>query len=255
MSTHLEDLTKKELIELITQSKRETIKYVNKYLEEEEKQDILRIVLLKLSHEFKTPLNSIIGFSEILKFRTKSVDDYNCLNNISESSKHLLALIQDLLDVTRSQYKPIELSKTKFNSYKIITQIIEGFHNPKINYTLSNIDINADETRFKQVIYNLISNAVKFSNINTEINILSYVEDNNFVFEISDSGEGIKEEDKNIIFDFFSQASSDIKKRQFGCGIGLSLCKSIIEAHDGKIVVDTKSSVGTTFRFFLPLIG
>lgn len=255
MSTNLEDLSKKELIELITRSKKETIKYVNKFLEEEEKQDTLRIVLLKLSHEFKTPLNSIIGFSEILSARAKTAEDFKCLSNISNSSKHLLALIQDLLDVTRSQYKPIELSKKHFNSTEIITQIIQSFHNAKISHTLSNVEVFADETRFKQVIYNLLSNAVKFNSINGEINIISYIQKNNFVFEITDSGEGIRDEDKNIIFDFFSQASNDTKKRQFGCGIGLSLCKSIIEAHNGEISVETENHIGSTFRFSIPLIG
>ena len=253
MVTDLEAMSKEQLIEIITKSKNETIKYVNKYLEEEEKRDNLRIVLLKLSHEFKTPLNSIIGFSDVLKSRSKSEEDYRCLNNISCSSKHLLALIQDLLDVTRSQYKPLELSKTKFNTFDVISQIINGYLGVNINYTLSNVEIYADETRFKQVVYNLITNAIKFNSPGGEIKILSYVEDDLFVFEISDSGEGIKEEDKHSIFNFFNQASSNVKKRQFGCGIGLTLCKSILEAHNGDITVQSALDKGSTFKFFIPL--
>ena len=153
MVTNLEALSKDQLIELITKSKNETIKYVNKYLEEEEKQDVLRIVLLKLSHEFKTPLNSIIGFSDILKNRAQTVEDYKCLSNISSSSKHLLALIQDLLDVTRSQYKPLELIKTKFNTHEVITQIISGFLGININYTLSNIEIFASVAESRILIF------------------------------------------------------------------------------------------------------
>ncbi len=254
MDKNLDSMSKKELIELITRTKKETIKYVNKYLEEEEKQDILRIVLLKLSHEFKTPLNSIIGFADILKNRTVNVEDYRCLDNISCSSKHLLALIQDLLDVTRAQYKPMELTKTRFSSSEVIQNIISSFHGVNINYTLSSIDLYADETRFKQVIYNLISNAVKFSNDNEDIRILTYA-DKDFIFEITDNGEGIDEADKEIIFNFFAQGSSDMTKRRYGCGVGLSLCKSIIEAHGGTINVTSIKYNGSTFRFSIPILN
>ena len=254
MSKNLERMSKKELIELITRSKKETIKYVNKYLEEEEKRDTLRIVLLILSHEFKTPLNAIIGFADILRLRSNNIEDFRCLNNISQSSKHLLALILDLLDVTRSQYKALELSKTFFNTKDIIYNIICSFHGIKINYTLADITVLADETRFKQVIYNLISNAVKFNSPNGKITILTYI-DEGFIFEISDEGEGVKEEDKILIFDFFTQASCDIKKRQFGCGVGLSLCKSIIDAHGGEISVTSNAEIGSTFKFSIPLSG
>ncbi len=254
MNRNLESMSKKELIELITRSKKETIKYVNKYLEEEEKQDTLRIVLLKLSHEFKTPLNSIIGFSDILKARTQNIDDYRCLDNISHSSKHLLALIQDLLDVTRSQYKPLELVKSRFNTEDVIYNIISGFHGVNINYTLSSINIFADETRFKQVIYNLISNAIKFNNKNGEIRILTYG-DKDFTFEITDSGDGIDERDREIIFNFFAQGGSDMTKRKYGCGVGLSLCKSIVEAHGGKIDVESVKHRGSTFKFSIPILN
>lgn len=253
MRKSLEVLSKDELIDLIIKSKNETIKYVNKFLEEEEKQDVLRIVLLKLSHEFKTPLNSIIGFSDVLKNRANSIEDCKCLNNINSSSKHLLSLIKDLLDVTRSQYKPLELIKTRFNTAEIIRQIISEFALRSINYTLTEVEINADETRFKQVIYNLISNAIKFSNSDDEIKIFSYVENSKFCFEIMDFGEGIKDDDKNIVFDFFSQASNDVKKRQFGSGIGLSLCKSIVEAHEGNICVKNNIPKGSIFMFSMPL--
>lgn len=254
MNKNLESMSKKELIELITRSKKETIKYVNKYLEEEEKQDTLRIVLLKLSHEFKTPLNSIIGFADILKGRMYNIDDYRCLNNISHSSKHLLALIQDLLDVTRSQYKPLELSKTNFNTRDIIYNIISGFHGININYTLSGINIFADETRFKQVIYNLISNAIKFNSGESEIRIITYGS-KDFIFEITDNGDGIEDAEKEIIFNFFAQGGNDVTKRKYGCGVGLSLCKSIVEAHGGQISVESVKHQGSTFKFSIPILN
>ena len=252
MKADLDSMSREELIEIIKNSKRETIKYVNKYLEEEEKRDTLRFVLLKLSHEFKTPLNSIIGFSDVLRFREKDEVNKKYLNNISYSSHHLLSLIQDLLDATRAQYKPLELSKKKFNTASVIKNIIESFDNDCIKYTLSNVQVFADEMRFRQVVYNLISNAVKFNTFQKTIQIITYV-DKNFVFEISDSGDGIKEEDISIIFDFFAQASESAQKRQIGSGVGLSLSKSIIEAHGGEIGVVSKENIGSTFWFSIPL--
>lgn len=253
MSINLETLSREELIELVSQSKKETIKYVNKYLEEEEKRDILRFLLLNISHEFKTPLNSIIGFSEILKMRCSNSEDYRCLENISYSSKHLLALIQDFLDVTRSQYCQLEVVRKNINTREIILNIINSFCSIQIDYTLSDVTLYADEVRFRQVVYNLLSNAIKFNAVGAPIKILTYVEDKGFVFEITDYGEGIAEEDKSIIFDFFSQASYDLTKRQAGSGVGLALCKSIIEAHNGIISVESVKSLGSTFRFYIPL--
>lgn len=252
MSVDFEALSREELIELISQSKKETIKYVNKYLEEEEKRDVLRFLLLNISHEFKTPLNSIIGFSDILKIRCSNSDDYRCLENISYSSKHLLSLIQDFLDVTRSQYRQLELVKKDINTREIIINIINSFHLVKIDYTLCDIIIFADEMRFRQVVYNLLSNAIKFNTPNSPIRILTYV-DKVFVFEVTDCGEGIDDEDKGIIFDFFAQVSSDFTKRQVGSGVGLALCKSIIEAHGGEIFVESQKWKGSTFRFYIPL--
>lgn len=255
MSINFEELTREELIELISQSKKETIKYVNKYLEEEEKRDILRFLLLNISHEFKTPLNSIIGFSEILKLRSRNSEDFRCLENISYSSKHLLSLIQDFLDVTRSQYCQLELVKKNIDTREVILNIINSFHSSNIDYTLCAIDLLADEMRFRQVVYNLLSNAIKFNAVGASVKIFTYVDDDNFVFEVTDFGEGISEEDKLVIFDFFAQASSDFKKRQVGSGVGLALCKSIVEAHNGEISVESVKSKGSTFRFSIPLVG
>ncbi|MCM1265441.1 MAG: HAMP domain-containing histidine kinase, partial [Candidatus Gastranaerophilales bacterium] len=172
---------------------------------------------------------------------------------ISISSKHMLSLIQDILDVTRSQYKPLELSYSFFNTKEAIEEIIKSFNNENLHYTIINYNICADYTRFKQLVYNLISNAIKFNKKNMPINILTYTEADNFCFEITDNGEGILEENYNKIFDFFSQVSKDSLKRQMGYGIGLSLCKSIAESHNGNINVSSDIGKGSTFIFKLPI--
>lgn len=246
------DLSREELIDKLYEAEEAKIKYVNKYLEQEEKWNILRLLLAKISHEFKTPLNSIIGFSDLLKNSIKTEKEIEFLNNISISSRHMLDLIQDLLDLTRSQYKPLELDYKQFNTKNIILEILKSYPCVVFDYTLMNIDIEADLKRFKQLIYNLTSNAVKFNSEGASIRIITYL-DNGFNFEITDFGDGIEEENYNIIFEFFAQVNKDIMKRQMGSGIGLSLCKSIVEAHRGDISVISTKGVGTTFKFWLPL--
>ena len=164
----------------------------------------------------------------------------------------MLELIQDLLDLTRSQYKPLELNYETFNAKDIIIEILNSYPNAEFKYTLLDINIEADLKRFKQLIYNLTSNAVKFNNINRNIKIITYI-DNGFNFEITDSGDGIDESNYNVIFEFFAQANQDVVKRQMGSGIGLALCKSIVEAHHGSIGVESKKGIGSTFKFCLPL--
>ncbi len=245
-------LSKEELLEKLKLSEEAKIKYVNKYLEQEEKWNILRLLLAKISHEFKTPLNSIIGFSDLLLSRLDDEKELEFVNNISISSRHMLDLIQDLLDLTRSQYKPLELNYECFSAKDVILDIIHSYPNGCFDYTLLDIDIEADIKRFRQLIYNLTSNAVKFNTPNGRIKIITYIEDG-FNFEITDSGEGIDESNCSIIFEFFAQANQDIVKRQMGSGIGLALCKSIVQAHNGTISVESKLGFGSTFKFCLPL--
>ena len=247
-----EALSRDELLLLLKKSEQDKIKYVNKYLEQEEKWNILRLLLAKISHEFKTPLNSIIGFSDLLLTRLDNEKELEFVNNISISSRHMLDLIQDLLDLTRSQYKPLELNYEFFSAKDVILDIIRSYPNVCFDYTLLDICIEADIKRFRQLIYNLTSNAVKFNTPNGRIKIITYIE-NGFNFEITDSGEGIDESNCSIIFVFFAQANQNIVKRQMGSGIGLALCKSIVEAHNGSISVESKLGFGSTFKFCLPL--
>ena len=137
-------LSKEELLEKLKLSEKTKIKYVNKYLEQEEKWNILRLLLAKISHEFKTPLNSIIGFSDLLLARLDDEKELEFVNNISISSRHMLDLIQDLLDLTRSQYKPLELNYEFFSAKDVILDIIRSYPNVCFDYTLLDVDIEAD---------------------------------------------------------------------------------------------------------------
>ncbi len=218
--------------------------------------------LASISHEYKTPLNSIIGFSDMLKSELAGSSNFKYIDNISKSSRFLLSLIQDILDMARSEYKPLELKYETFRPKDVIKDIIYSFDeivkekNIKFSYTLMDVEITADLKRFKQLIFNLISNALKFNKLGGKITIVTYVDENrNYIFEIKDSGDGIRKKDYDKIFNFFSQVNRNKLKRQQGSGVGLALCKVIATAHHGDIGFKSRLNNGSTFWFSLPSQG
>lgn len=218
--------------------------------------------LASISHEYKTPLNSIIGFSDMLKSELYGTDNYKYIDNISKSSRFLLSLIQDILDMARSEYKPLELKYETFSPKDTIKDIIYSFDeivkekDIKLSYTLTDVEITADLKRFKQLIYNLISNALKFNKFGGKIIIVTYVDEKgDYIFEIKDSGDGIRKKDYDKIFNFFSQVNRNKLKRQQGSGVGLALCKVIANAHNGDIGFKSRLNYGSTFWFSLPQNG
>ncbi|MFA7659121.1 MAG: GAF domain-containing sensor histidine kinase [Candidatus Gastranaerophilaceae bacterium] len=228
--------------------------------QESEKRNKSKIEFLAgISHEFKTPLNSIIGFSEILKAKAQNRENFKYINNILQSSKHLLTLIEDVLDVSKSQSNILELNYTLFSPKNEISQIVLALEKMvqekdiSLNYTLTDIKISADIKRFRQLIYNLVSNAIKFNKQNGKINILTYVKEGKFFFEITDTGDGISKRSQEKIFDFFSQVNRSQLKRQLGSGVGLALCKIITDAHKGEINFKSKIKKGSSFWFSLPI--
>ena len=246
----LETRSKKELAEKVKELQSE-----NNLLKNEKKEiwDTVKILITKLAHEIKTPLNSIIGFGELFKYKTDDIKLRNYMGNILKSSHFMLALIQNMIDVSSLQDRNMELSYSIFNTKDTITEIISEFNSQMINFTLIDSTICADYTRFKQVIYNLITNAIKYNSDNSPIEIITYLEDNNFCFEITDYGEEIKKEDREKVFEIFTQVSKNKSKREIGLGIGLALCKNIIVAHKGNITVNSGTENSTTFCFKIPI--
>ena len=228
--------------------------------QESEKSNKRKIEFLaSISHEFRTPLNSIIGFSEILKSNIKDYKEFKYINNILISSKHLLSLIQDVIDVSKSQYKVLELNYSTFSPKDEIEQIVltleTMIHEKNINlsYTLTHLAIYADVKRFRQLVYNLVSNAIKFNKFNGTISILTFIKDDKFFFEITDTGDGISKKNHEKIFDFFSQVNRSQLKRQLGSGVGLALCKMITDSHRGEISFKSQFKKGSSFCFSLPI--
>ena len=215
--------------------------------------------LASIAHEFKTPLNSIMGFSDLLAEKFQKTDNEKYLNNISKSSAYLMRLIQNILDYTKNEYGTIDLKPEKIRAKEIIDDIILSFDeirkekNITFNYTLSDITIKADLIRFKQLVYNLISNAIKFSKENSSISIVTFLNNKKeFTFEIQDKGDGISKRDLAKIFNFFTQVNRSELKRKQGSGVGLAICKKIARSHGGDLYVKSKLHQGSTFWFTIP---
>jgi PAS domain S-box-containing protein len=223
--------------------------------------------LANMSHELRTPLNSIIGFSELLQdsAMTKLEEkQLHYLDNVITSSKFLLNLINDILDLSRVEAGKIELVIEKISLPVIMNDVLtlmkEKAFKHKVNLKqeldpeLTHIDV--DPQRFKQIMFNLLSNSVKFSKPEGgTITIKSKKEEDMVRISVSDTGIGIREEDIGKLFTEFEQLDSGITKQYGGTGLGLAISKKLIELHGGRIWVESKVGEGSTFTFTLPIKG
>ncbi len=216
-----------------------------------------------MSHELRTPLNAIIGFSEILA--EKMFGDINekqteYLQDILESGRHLLSLINDILDLSKIEAGRMELELSEFDLPNAIENalILVRERASRRGITLGHtIDerlgaIGGDERKVKQVLLNLLSNALKFTPEGGRIDVRAGL--NNDVAEVSvtDTGVGIAPEDQEAVFEEFRQVGAAEKKAE-GTGLGLALSRKFIELHGGRIGVKSQVGVGSTFTFSLPV--
>jgi signal transduction histidine kinase len=220
--------------------------------------------LANMSHELRTPLNSILGFSEMLhdglcgELSEKQLEyaDY-----IYKSGKHLLALINDILDLSKIEAGKMELNPAEFSVNRAVEEV-QSIVNPmamkkKISFEVDmeeNVsNIVADQRMFKQIMYNLLSNAVKFTNDGGHISVKGM--SNNYFLQISviDNGKGIEKDDVGIIFKEFKQVDSSTTRGQEGTGLGLSLTKRYVEIQGGSISVESEYGKGSNFTFRIPV--
>lgn len=222
--------------------------------------------LAKMSHELRTPLNSVMGFSEIL--RMKTMGDLNekqeqYVNFIYQSGTNLLAIINDILDLVKLESgKKLPLFVQSFLAPEVIEEALI-YVNEKAAYKKIIINkeiepglgmIKADKLRFKQILINLIDNAIKFSKPNGgTITIIAQNDGDIAKFLILDTGIGIREEDLRKLFDLFHQLDSGLNRSYGGAGVGLALTKRLVEQQEGKMWVESKFGEGSTFGFTLPL--
>ena len=226
------------------------------------KSDFISLV----SHELRTPLTSIIGFvSFILDGKAGAINDRqrNSLARVQRQSKRLAALINDLLDISRIESGRIQMEQEPISLLEIVTQRIEEIR-PQADEKSIRLDLTApesvptifgDEARMGQVFTNLIGNAIKFTPNNGEVSIRVRVDGSLLHVEVIDTGPGIPAEERQKVFDKFYQLSDISTRQQGGSGLGLSITKSIVEAHGGKLWIDDgNQGKGSNFQFVLPLV-
>jgi len=220
--------------------------------------------LANMSHELRTPLNAIIGFSELLQERmvgelNERQDEY--VQDIVESGKHLLLLINDILDLSKVEAGRMDLDLDAFSVADLLENSLamsrERAGRQRITLGLE-VDadigvIEADERKVKQVIFNLLSNALKFTPEGGRIDTSARLVDGQLEVAVRDTGAGIAPADQERIFEEFQQASQPGAQKREGTGLGLALVKAYVELHGGSVSVESELGVGSTFTFRLPL--
>ena len=225
--------------------------------------------LAKISHEIRTPINGIIGMTNLLGNSANEKDRESYINAIKYSAENLKVIINDILDLSLIESGKLKFEKVGFNIIELVPSIISIFSfqarekNNEVVYTVSSkLDkvLLGDPVRLNQVLMNLISNAVKFTdNGKIEINVSLVKEEVGLCivkFQVKDNGIGIKSDKINVIFDSFSQADESITRKFGGTGLGLTISKQLIESQNGQITVKSKENEGSEFIFTIPyLVG
>jgi signal transduction histidine kinase len=219
--------------------------------------------LANMSHELRTPLNAILGFSEVLAermFGEVNEKQAEYLQDILSSGRHLLSLINDILDLSKVEAGRVELELGRFHLPtaldNALTLVRERATRHGITLTQSVdagvSDIVADERKVKQILLNLLSNAVKFTPEGGRVGVTVTAADGVITIAVSDTGIGIAPEDQAAIFEEFRQVGREDARKQEGTGLGLTLAKKFVELHGGRIWVQSQVGQGSTFSFTLP---
>jgi signal transduction histidine kinase len=221
--------------------------------------------LANMSHELRTPLNAIIGFSEVLAqgmFGEVNEKQTEYLQDILESGRHLLSLINDILDLSKIEAGRMELELAEFDLshaiHNALTLVRERAirHGIALHHVIDAqiTNIRADERKVKQVLLNLLSNAIKFTPEGGRIELRAATVDGTVTVSVTDTGVGIAPEDHEAVFEEFRQVGPTDKKAE-GTGLGLALSRKFIELHGGRVWVTSQVGVGSTFTFTLPVQG
>jgi len=220
--------------------------------------------LANMSHELRTPLNAIIGFSEVLiekMFGEVNDKQLDYLKDIHASGKHLLSLINDILDLSKIEAGRMDLDLAEFDVrgalQNALTLVKERAQRNGVALALE-VDetlgaVRADERKFKQIMLNLLSNAVKFTPAGGKVAVLARPAGGALEVSVADTGVGIAPEDQAAVFEEFRQVGRDYTKKAEGTGLGLALTKRFVELHGGTIRLESRPGAGSTFTFTIPL--
>ena len=215
-----------------------------------------------IAHDLKSPFNSILGFSDLLleNIRNYDIDKTETyISNINLTSKHILVLLENLLDWAKTQTGLIVFKPKRQDLKAIVQDIIDmldstaKIKNISLNISaVSNMDVYADPNMLHTILRNLISNAIKFTKSGGNIDIIAISEQDHVKISVIDNGVGMNEETLNKIFGIETNFTSNGTANEKGTGLGLILCKEFVEKHGGKIWVESELGKGSRFIFTLP---
>jgi PAS domain S-box-containing protein len=231
----------------------------------QEASDTLKKFLAMFSHELRSPLNSIIGFSELLSNPTEDLPGGTIkefMKNINASGRHLQQIINDILDLSKIEAGKMDLHIASYPvSYfrEAVERVLAVSINEKgmhlvFDFSPEIDELVVDQTRFKQILLNLVSNAIKFSHPGGTVTVSMRRVGNDLQFAVRDEGLGIRPEELANLFKPFRQAQSSRDRNREGIGLGLAITKKLLELHGGTIWVESDWGKGTTFSFRLPMV-
>jgi signal transduction histidine kinase/CHASE3 domain sensor protein len=219
--------------------------------------------LANMSHELRTPLNAVLGYAELIQdgiYGEVPAKMQGVLERIQQNGRHLLGLINDVLDLSKIEAGQLALAPADYSMRELVLDVVSATEALAAEKQLAlEVDVPADlprgrgdERRLTQVLMNLVGNAIKFTEAGS-VGIRAKIEDGSFLVAVSDTGVGIAAEDRQRIFDEFQQVDSSSTRKKGGTGLGLAIARRIVELHGGRIWLESTPGQGSTFLFTLPL--
>jgi protein-histidine pros-kinase len=261
---HSEEALKKSQAELETKVEERTRELKLALQKAQEADHLKSAFLASMSHELRTPLNSIIGFSGILLqgiVGPLNDEQQKQLGMVQDSARHLLSLINEVLDLSKIEAGQLEITRQAFHAQKAIEKVIQTV-DPladkkglalKAEVAPEVGEITSDRKRVEQILINLVNNAVKFTE-KGEVRVDCRIKENRLVIQVTDTGIGIKPEDMGKVFQAFHQLDSGLTRRYAGTGLGLSICRKLTQLLNGDIRAESAGAgKGSTFTLSLPL--
>ncbi|MEO1324074.1 MAG: PAS domain S-box protein [Pseudomonadota bacterium] len=220
--------------------------------------------LANMSHEMRTPLNGVIGSLSLIEDDRVSEQTADLVSAAERSAETLLTLIDDLLDLSRIEAGEVDLELSVFDPIELSTIISEVFKplaekkgiSLSTDVATSGLQLRSDVGKIRQVLINLVGNAIKFTQrgvVAVNLELIDAGNEHQLVLEVRDSGIGISKQDQKVLFDRFKQADSSRSKSHGGAGLGLAICKELSDIMDGSIMVSSAPGVGSTFTFKVPV--